>query len=100
MGSVLIGSRVPPALEPSAGPTSLQKRRDKMQKKPGRRTRRPAVTEKGREDQLISLAVDLAEKQMVEGTASSQFDIVLLPSRCDQTRRSAKSNCPVRRQDP
>ena len=43
-----------------------------MQKKPGRRTRRPAVTEKGREDQLISLAVDLAEKQMVEGTASSQ----------------------------
>mgnify|MGYP000169622357 FL=1 len=43
-----------------------------MQKKPGRRVRRPAVTEKGREDQLISLAVDLAEKQMVEGTASSQ----------------------------
>ena len=43
-----------------------------MQKKPGRRTRRPANTVKGREDQLISLAVDLAEKQMIEGTASSQ----------------------------
>lgn len=43
-----------------------------MQKKPGRRVRRPALTEKGREDQLISLAVDLAEKQMIEGTASSQ----------------------------
>lgn len=43
-----------------------------MQKKPGRRIRRPAATEKGREDQLISLAVDLAEKQMTEGTASSQ----------------------------
>jgi hypothetical protein len=43
-----------------------------MQKRPGRRARRPAVTEKGREDQLISLAVDLAEKQIVEGTASSQ----------------------------
>lgn len=42
-----------------------------MQKKPSRRTRRPANTVKGREDQLI-LAVDLAEKQMVEGTASSQ----------------------------
>lgn len=43
-----------------------------MQKKVTRRVRRPANTVKGREDQLISLAVDLAEKQMVEGTASSQ----------------------------
>jgi hypothetical protein len=41
-------------------------------KRPERRKRRPAKTEKGREDQLISLAVDLAEKQLVEGTASSQ----------------------------
>lgn len=41
-------------------------------KRPERRKRRPANTEKGREDQLISLAVDLAERQMVEGTASSQ----------------------------
>jgi hypothetical protein len=38
----------------------------------GRRKRRPAQTDKGREDQLISLAVNLAEKQMMEGTASSQ----------------------------
>jgi hypothetical protein len=43
-----------------------------MQKKAIRRVRRPANTVKGREDQLISLAVDLAEKQMIEGTASSQ----------------------------
>ena len=34
--------------------------------------RRPATTLKGREDQLISLAVDLAERQIREGTASSQ----------------------------
>lgn len=33
---------------------------------------RPALTPEGRENQLISLAVDLAEKQLREGTASSQ----------------------------
>lgn len=32
----------------------------------------PARTAQGREDQLINLAVDLAEKQLREGTASSQ----------------------------
>lgn len=37
-----------------------------------RPTRRPASTPEGRENQLISLAVDLAEKQLQEGTASSQ----------------------------
>lgn len=37
-----------------------------------RKPRRPATTPEGRESQLISLAVDLAEKQMIEGTASSQ----------------------------
>jgi hypothetical protein len=34
--------------------------------------RRPATTEEGRENQLVSLAIDLAEKQLLEGTASSQ----------------------------
>lgn len=34
--------------------------------------RRPALTPDARENQLISLAVDLAEKQLIEGTASSQ----------------------------
>ena len=34
--------------------------------------RAPAKTEDAREKQLISLAVDLAEKQLSEGTASSQ----------------------------
>ena len=33
---------------------------------------RPALTPEARENQLISLAVDLAERQLQEGTASSQ----------------------------
>ena len=36
------------------------------------RKMRPALTPESRENQLISLAVDLAEKQLREGTASSQ----------------------------
>lgn len=35
--------------------------------------RRPATTPEAREDQLIALAVDVAEKQLMEGTASSQI---------------------------
>lgn len=34
--------------------------------------RRPALSPEARENQLVSLAVDLAEKQLAEGTASSQ----------------------------
>ena len=34
--------------------------------------RRPGLTPESRENQMISLAVDLAEKQLQEGTASSQ----------------------------
>ena len=37
-----------------------------------RANRRPATTEEHRENQLVSLAIDLAEKQLAEGTASSQ----------------------------
>ena len=36
------------------------------------RKRRPATTPEARENKLIALAVDLAEKQLMEGTASSQ----------------------------
>ena len=36
------------------------------------RKRRPALSPEARENQLISLAVDLAEKQLQEGTASAQ----------------------------
>lgn len=36
------------------------------------RRRPPATTPEGRENQLIALAIDLAERQLSEGTASSQ----------------------------
>ena len=36
------------------------------------RRRPPATTPEARENQMISLAVDLAEKQLAEGTASAQ----------------------------
>lgn len=35
-------------------------------------TTRPATTPSGRENQLIALAVDLSERQLIEGTASAQ----------------------------
>lgn len=38
---------------------------------PARRTR-PALTPEARENEMIALAVDLAEEQLREGTASSQ----------------------------
>ena len=38
----------------------------------GRKKIRPALSPEARENQMISLAVDLAEKQLIEGTASSQ----------------------------
>lgn len=33
---------------------------------------RPALSPEARENQLVALAVDLAERQLIEGTASSQ----------------------------
>lgn len=36
------------------------------------KSRRPATTPEGRENQLISLASDLAENQLASGTASAQ----------------------------
>ena len=47
---------------------SLSKKEDELPK----RRRPPATTPEARENQLISLAVDLAEKQLAKGTASSQ----------------------------
>lgn len=41
-------------------------------KKKEEKTIRPAITPEGREAMLIDLAMDSAEKQMREGTASSQ----------------------------
>jgi len=37
-----------------------------------KRRARPATTPEGRENQLVSLAVELAERQLAEGTASAQ----------------------------
>lgn len=39
---------------------------------PGPRKMRPPLTPEARENQMISLAIDLAERQLMEGTASSQ----------------------------
>ena len=44
----------------------------RMNNKQPERDIRPALTPEARENQLISLAVDLAQKQLMEGTASSQ----------------------------
>lgn len=46
--------------------------------KSGRRRVKPASTPEGRENQLISLAFDLAEKQLLNETASSQVITHLL----------------------
>lgn len=45
---------------------------------PNRKPSRPATTPDGREQQLVSLAYDLAEKQLRDGTASSQVVTHLL----------------------
>lgn len=44
----------------------------KVKSETSSRKMRPALTPEARENQLISLANDLAEKQLREGTASSQ----------------------------
>lgn len=45
---------------------------------PKRSRLRPATTPEGRENQLVSLAVDLAEQQLRDGTASAQVISQLL----------------------
>ena len=49
----------------------MAKAKTTSSKEPKRRIR-PATTPEARENQMISLAEDLAEKQLLEGTASSQ----------------------------
>lgn len=48
------------------------KKDKKPEKTANSKKRCPAMSPEARENQLISLAVDLAEKQLMEGTASSQ----------------------------
>ena len=50
----------------------MKKVSKKDDKDPSSNKIRPALTPEARENQMISLAVDLAEKQLQEGTASSQ----------------------------
>lgn len=52
------------------GKMGKAKRADSSHSSPKRM--RPAINPEARENQLVSLAVDLAEKQLLEGTASSQ----------------------------
>ena len=56
--------------------------------------RRAAMSPEARENQMISLAVDVAEKQMLEGTASSQVitHFLKLGSRKEQLEREKLEN--------
>ena len=45
----------------------------KAKKTDTKRKMRPALNPEAREQQLVSLAVDLAEQQLMDGTASSQI---------------------------
>ena len=45
---------------------------DQSMDKPVRRRRRPGTTPEARENQLVALAVDRAEQQIRDGTASAQ----------------------------
>lgn len=63
---------------------------------PRQRRRPPATTPEGRENQLISLAVDLVEKQLREGTASSQVITQILKlgsprEKLERTRLAAEN---------
>jgi hypothetical protein len=50
----------------------LKKSKSKESQKEPSRVMRPASTPEARENQLVSLAVGLAERQLLDGTASSQ----------------------------
>ena len=53
------------------GGKRMAKKKDTTPEGPKKKIR-PATTPEARENQLIALAVDLAEKQLIDGTASSQ----------------------------
>lgn len=46
-----------------------RRRKTEPEQKP---RRKPATTPEGRENEMVSLAIDLAERQILDGTASSQ----------------------------
>lgn len=51
-----------------------------------KRRRTPAMTAEGRESQLISLAIDRAEQQLIDGTASSQVIVHYLKLATEKER--------------
>lgn len=50
----------------------------KVSKKEGRKPSRPATTLEGRENQLVSLAFDLVEQRLGDGTASATETVHLM----------------------
>lgn len=50
----------------------MKKYKEKSTTQTESRRQRPAITPEGRENQMCALAIDLAEQQLREGTASSQ----------------------------
>lgn len=50
----------------------MKKEKQKQVSSERKYTKRPAITPEVRESQMISLAIDLAEQQLRDGTASSQ----------------------------
>lgn len=55
------------------------------------RRRKPALTPEARENQMISLAVNLAEQRMMDGTASSQLIVHYLKMAADQEKRKLEN---------
>lgn len=52
----------------------------------------PALTREGRENQLIDLAIDQAEKELREGTASSQVLVHYLKLASTREKREKEKN--------
>lgn len=50
----------------------MPRTKKEVAKKDTKKKRPPAMTPEGRENQLIALAVDVAEQQLLNGTASAQ----------------------------
>lgn len=59
---------MPNSLEAKGGRVPARRRRSETDKTP----RKPATTPEARESEVIGLAIDLAEEQIRDGTASSQ----------------------------
>lgn len=58
----------------------------KTQSEPSRKSIRPALTPEARENQMISLAMDLVEQRLLDGTASSQETTHFLKLGSSKTR--------------